>query len=120
MATDDKCCSIVPYFRIHPGKRTEFEALCERFVETTNSEPDCLYYGFCFNEDVAHCREGYRDAAALLNHLDNVGALLQEAAKISDIERLEIHGPKAELDRLREPLAKLKPQFFELECGFRR
>ena len=38
----------------------------------------------------------------------------------SEITRLEVHGPESELDKLREPLAALNPQFFTLEYGFRR
>lgn len=47
------------------------------------------------------------------------GALLQEALKISEITRLEVHGPAVELEKLRAPLAELRPQFFTLEYGFR-
>lgn len=120
MATDDTCVTIVPYFKIHDGKLDEFKAGCDAFVEKTMTEPGALYYGFSFDGDVAHCREGYSDAAALLAHLENVGPLLQEALKISDIQRLEVHGPESELATLREPLAALNPQFFTLEYGFRR
>jgi len=70
--------------------------------------------------DEAHCREGYENAEALLAHLQNVGSLLEQALKIAEITRLEIHGPEEELAKLREPLAKLSPQFFVLEHGFRR
>ena len=81
---------------------------------------DCLYYGFSFDGDQVHCREGYADADGALAHLENVGALLEEALTISELTRLEIHGPEQELEKLREPLAGLKPQFFVLEYGFRR
>ena len=60
------------------------------------------------------------NAAGLLAHPENVGALLEEAFKISRITRIEVHGPESELDKLREPLAGLNPQFFTLEYGFRR
>ncbi|MBI5016317.1 MAG: hypothetical protein HZB55_12625 [Deltaproteobacteria bacterium] len=120
MATQDTCCTIVPYFKIHGGKVEEFKALCERFVASTTEEPKCLYYGFSFDGDQAHCREGYTDADGLLTHLGRVGALLQEALTIADIARLEVHGPAKELAKLREPLASLAPQFFTLEYGFRR
>ena len=109
----------MPYFKVHPGKLAEFKQLCARFVEQTRSEPGCLYYGFNFDGDLAHCREAYVDADALLAHIDNVSALLGEAAKISDMERLEIHGPEEEIAKLRVPLGGLKPQFFLTECGFR-
>lgn len=120
MATQDKCCTIVPYFKVIGGKLDSFKALCEKFVEKTDNEPKCLYYGFSFDGDQAHCREGYEDADGLLAHLENVGPLLEEALKIAEITRLEIHGPEEELAKLREPLATLNPQFFTLEYGFRR
>ena len=120
MATDDTCCTIVPYFRVQSGHLDEFKALCERFVEKSEEEPGCLYYGWCYDDHAAHCREGYTNAAALLAHLENVGDLLEEAFKISEITRLEVHGPESELQALREPLAALNPQYFTLEYGFRR
>ncbi|MEY2565074.1 MAG: hypothetical protein QOH88_3267 [Verrucomicrobiota bacterium] len=120
MPTQDKCCSIVPYFKISEGKLGAFKELCERFVTATKEEPKCLYYGFCFDGDMAHCREGYSDAEGLLAHLQNVGALLEEALTMAELDRLEIHGPEEELAKLREPLAHFKPQFFALEYGFRR
>ena len=69
--------TIVPYFKVHDGKLDEFRNGCGQFIEVTKSEPGCLYYGFTFNGDEAHCREGYTDADALLAHLDNVGAMLR-------------------------------------------
>ncbi len=120
MATQDKCCTIVPYFKVSSGQLEAFRGLCERFVAKTSGEGRCLYYGFSFDGDLVHCREGYEDAEALLAHLENVGPLLQEALKISEIARLEIHGPSDELAKLRGPLADLKPQFFTLEYGIRR
>lgn len=120
MTTQDKCCSIVPYFKVHEGKLDAFKTLCEQFVDKTVMEPKCLYYGFSFDGEQAHCREGYKDAQGVLAHLENVGALMEEALKIADLTRLEIHGPRDELEKLKEPLADLNPQYFTLEYGFRR
>ena len=119
MATQGTCCSIAPYFKIHEGQVDAFKRLCEQFVAKAQTEAKCLYYGFSFDGDQAHCREGYEDAEGLLTHLDNVGALLEESLKIADLTRLEIHGPEAELAKLRGPLADLEVQFFTLEYGFR-
>ena len=69
MATNDTCCTIVPYFEVQPAHLDDFKALCERFVAKTEEEPDCLYYGFAFDGHAAHCREGYVNAAGLLAHL---------------------------------------------------
>ena len=120
MATLDTCCTIVPYFEIPAGKLDSFKAFCERFVEQTKKESRVLYYGFSFDGDHAHCREGYMDAEGLLVHLENVGELLKEMLQTVELTRLEVHGPAAEMAKLRGPLAGLNPQFFVLEYGFRR
>jgi quinol monooxygenase YgiN len=113
----DTVCTLVPYFKVKLGQLAAFKAGVPAFVERTKSEKGCVHYAFSFDGDTAHCREGYDDAAALLAHLDNVGALLGEALKIADITRLEVHGPAAEIEKLRAPMAGLKPQFFVLEPG---
>lgn len=116
----DTCCTLVPYFKVHAGKLGDFKALCDQFVAKTSAEPKCVHYAFSFDGDNVHCREGYEDAPGVLAHLDNVGALLQEALKIADITRLEVHAPASEVEKLREPLKGLSPQFFTVEMGFRR
>jgi len=120
MATQDRNVSIYPYFKVSEGKLETFRELCLQFVEATAKEPKCFYYGFSFNGDEVHCREGYEGAQGLLDHLENVGALLSEALKISVLTRLEIHGLEEELAKLRKPLAQLNPAYFTLEYGFRR
>ena len=119
MSTQDSCVSIVPYFKIHEGRLADFKALAEQFVSQTSEESQCLYYGFCFNGDEAHCREGYEGADGVLAHLENVGQLLAEALQIADLTRLEIHGAKNELEKLHEPLKEMNPAYFILEYGFR-
>jgi quinol monooxygenase YgiN len=118
MAASDTCCTLVPYFDVRDMEA--FKALCEQFVEKTSTEPKCVHYGFTFKGNQAHCREGYEDAAGILAHLDNVGELFQEALKVADLTRLEVHGPEHEISMLQEPLAELNPEYFVLEYGFRR
>jgi quinol monooxygenase YgiN len=120
MPLTDPCCTLAPYFKIHDGQLDRFRQLCDAFVETTKTESKCVHYGFSFNGMQAHCREGYDDAQGLLAHLDNVDSLLAQALKIADITRLEVHAPAAEIEKLREPLSALNPEFFIMETGFRR
>jgi quinol monooxygenase YgiN len=110
----------VPYFKVHAGKIAEFRNLCERFVARSSTETKCLYYGFSFEGDEVHCREGYVDAQGAIQHLENVGALLKEALTIADVVRLEVHGPAAELEKLRPTFDPLSPRYFTLEYGFRK
>ncbi|MDH4051944.1 MAG: antibiotic biosynthesis monooxygenase [Rubrivivax sp.] len=114
---EDTVCTLVPYFKVHAGKIDAFRAGVAGFVDKTRNEAGCVHYAFSFDGDSAHCREGYVDAAALLAHLDNVGALLGEALKIADLVKLEVHAPSAEIAKLRGPMAALKPQFYELVPG---
>ncbi len=117
MATQSNSVSIHPYFKVHPGKLETFKAAFPAFIEKTATENGNLYYGFTVNGNIVHCREAYTDAEALLAHLANVTELLDEALKISDLHRLEIHGPAGELEKLREPLEALQPDWFIYEQG---
>jgi quinol monooxygenase YgiN len=120
MAAKDTWCMVGAYFKVKPGKLEAFERLTEQFVETTSNEPRMLYYGWSFNGDEAHCRQGYHTAEGLLEHVANVTPLLQEASKIADFTKLTIQGPEEELAKLRGPLGSLNPQFYILKYSFRR
>ena len=120
MFTLDTCCTLVPYFEIQDGQLAAFKALARKLVAKTRTEPGCMHYAFSFNGNVAHCREGYVDAAALLAHRENVAELLGQALKIAKIIRFEVHAPETEIDKLRGPMASRSPQFFALEEGIRR
>jgi quinol monooxygenase YgiN len=120
VATNDRVVSIHPYFRVSEGKMEQFRNFCEQFLSISAQEPKCLYYGFSFHGDDVHCREAYEDAGGLLTHLTNVGSLLNEALKIAQVTRLEVHGIPEELAKLTEPLSPLAPTYFTLEYGIRR
>jgi quinol monooxygenase YgiN len=115
MSTLSNFVSLHPYFKAHPGKLEMIRAGFPRFVEKTATEKKNLFYGYSVNGDEIFCREGYSDAEGLLAHLDNVGALLKEVLTMSDLTRVEVHGPTAELDKLKEPLAHLNPAWFVTE-----
>ena len=112
--------SIHPYFKVHAGQLAAFKASFPAFIEKTRSEEKNLFYEFTVNGDEVFCREAYVGAAGALAHLASVGAMLAEACKIADLTRLEIHGPAAELDQMRGPLAQFNPVWFTLEAGLRR
>jgi quinol monooxygenase YgiN len=109
--------SIHPYFKVHAGKLAEAKALLPVFVKKTATEKGCLFYEFTISDDVVFCREAYTDAAGVLAHLENVGPELDAMLKLSELLRLEFHGPAAELEKLREPLAAHNPTWFAYECG---
>ena len=112
--------SLHPYFKVHPGKLETVKAGFPRFVEKTATEKKNLFYGFTISGDEIFCREGYTDAEGVLAHLDNVGALLTEMLTVADLTRLEVHGPAAELSKLKEPLAHLNPAWFTIQCSVKK
>lgn len=117
MSALSSAVSIHPYFQIHPGKIEEFTAGFSDFVAKTATEDGCLYYDFTLNGDEAFCREAYADGDAALAHLQNVDSELKKALSISTLTRLEIHGPEAELEKMRGPLVGLSPAWFIRQAG---
>jgi len=109
--------SLHPYFKVHPGKLEAVKAGFPRFVEKTKTEEKNLFYEFTVNGDEMFCREGYTDADGVLVHLDNIGALLAEMLTMVDLTRFEVHGPAAELEKLKAALAHLNPAWFRIEAS---
>ena len=109
--------SINPYFKVKEGKLDSFKELMNQFTAKTATEETCYYYDFTVCGDTVFCREAYAGAAGLLHHLENVGGYIEEALTMSELTRVEVHGPKEELELLREPLADLGPDFYEHVTG---
>lgn len=120
MTNPKNVVSIHPYFRVKPGKMAEAKNFLSQMVARTSTETTNLYYDFTINGDIVFCREAYVGAEGLLRHVENVGLVLTEYLKIADVLRVEVHGARADLEKLKGPLANLKPEWFEFECGVSR
>jgi quinol monooxygenase YgiN len=103
--------TIQPYFKAHPGKEEQVAAVLEKFVTKTRGEAKCLFYEFSGSGEMVFCGEGYEGAAGVNHHLENIGEVLAEMLTVSDLMRLEFHGPAEELDKLRGPLAHLNAEW---------
>lgn len=117
MSKLSEAVSLHPYFQIGEGNLDAFLALMPEFIEKTSTEAGCVYYDFSRNGNMAFCREAYIGAEGILAHLENVGDLIAKFLELSELVRLEVHGPGAEIDKLREPMAGLNPDFFVREIG---
>jgi quinol monooxygenase YgiN len=106
--------SLHPYFKVPPDKLQMLKNVLPEFVAKTRGETQNLFYEFTINGDEVFCREGYVNAEALLEHLGNVAAMLEVALKMAELIRIEVHGPAAELEKLKGPLAHLNPAWFVL------
>lgn len=117
MSTFKNSVSINPYFKISEENRVAALEMLKVFCDLVKNEPGCLYYNFAFKGNVMTCREAYVDAAAVLAHLANCGEALGKFVKIAELFRIEVLGPAAELDKLREHLDAMNPDYFVLDCG---
>ena len=117
MIHPEEVVSIHPYFKVHPGRMTPAKDLLRQMVARTLTESANLFYDFTINGDVVFCREAYVGAEGLLKHVENVGPVLAEFLKLADVLRVEIHGANAHIEKLKGPLAGLKPEWFVFECG---
>jgi hypothetical protein len=106
-----------PYFKIKPGKTEAFKAALPAFIKKTAAEKGNLYYDFTINDDLVYCREAYVGADGFLEHLKGVGPLMGDLLKLADIARFEIHGPAAELEKLKPHMGDLKPVWFTYFAG---
>jgi quinol monooxygenase YgiN len=121
MSQPSNLVSVHPYFKVKAGKLDEFKAALPAFIRKTAAEKGNLYYDFSVSADnVVYCREAYAGAEAFLEHLAGVGPLLPDLLKLADIARIEVHGPAAELERLKGPLAAMKPVWFTHFAGVER
>jgi hypothetical protein len=97
---------------IHDGKLEEFKALAVQCMQVVRErDSGTLQYDWFFNEDHTQCviRETYRDSAAALEHIANLGPTLGAIFGVSDLA-LEVYGSPT--DELRAAIAGLAPGIY--------
>lgn len=115
----DNVVTLAPYFKIDDMEK--FKSIWQEDYAKFAHKEDCVHYAFTFTDDNrAHCREAYPNAEKVLQHLADVdaplNAVLDGPAKL---ERLEAHGPQAELDKLKSKLSPMGCLFYVVEWGIR-
>jgi len=105
MSLDTTMVSIHPQFIIKDGKMDQWIALLEEILVITKAnEPDCLFFNItACGSDKAYVREAYKDGAAALFHLKNMGHMVPKLFEVSDII-VQVQGPAKEIEPLKEIL----------------
>lgn len=114
----DAHVTIVPYFTVPEGKMDEMKALFSKFYEGTKAGTDeCLYYAIAIEGSTVFFRQGYKTAAGVLAHMGDVKEALDAALAIVGEGGLNLNvmGPAAELEKLKEPMAPMGTKFWELD-----
>jgi hypothetical protein len=111
--------TLAPYFKIKDMEK--FKSIWQEDYKNFAHKEDCVHYAFCFTDDNrAHCREAYPNAEKVLQHLADVDSPLKAVLDgPAELERLEVHGPKVEVDKLRDALSPLGCLFYVTEWGNR-
>ena len=118
MSTFDNAVSINPYFEIADENMEAAKGFLAQFCDlVSKNEPGCLFYNFTFKGNEMCCREAYKDAKAVMAHLENCGAALGEFLNIAKLLRIEVHGPAAELEPLKEAFEAMNPDYYVSEYG---
>jgi hypothetical protein len=119
---DDRTIAFMPFFAIKDAER--FRETCNRCIEKVKDETLCLGFGFSLSAgpqgEMAFSRESYVNAEGLIEHLQNIEILFLEGlCRYGQLVSLQVHGPKDELDKLRQHpiIQELGPQFYELMPG---
>jgi hypothetical protein len=115
----DMVVTLAPYFKIKDMDK--FKSIWQEDYKNFAHKEDCVHYAFCFtNDNRAHCREAYPNAEKVLQHLADVDSPLKAVLDgPAELERLEVHGPKVEVDKLRDALSPLGCLFYVTEWGNR-
>jgi len=106
----DETLTVLVYWNVRDYAK--FLAGVQNFQTLTKNEEKVRYYGFCLSGAKAICREGYDCAEGFLEHLKNVDEPLKAAMEVADIDRIEVHGPAMEVEKLREPLSTFPAVFW--------
>merc|ERR1711953_150785 len=106
----DETLTVLVYWSIRDYAR--FLTGVKDFQDLTKQEEMVRYYGFCLSGSKAICREGYDCAEGFLEHLENVDQPLKAAMEVADVTRVEVHGPAAEVEKLRSPLSAFPAVFW--------
>jgi len=118
----DTHVSLFIEFTVPDGKMDEFKAGFSKFYDATKNgagADGCLYYGFGTEGNSVFCREGYKDAATCGKHAEDVKGMIEEPMKAIGAGGLKINvvGPKEELDKMRARLEPRGAVFWELDDG---
>ena len=105
MSLDTTMVSIHPYFTIKDKKMDQCMALLEEILVITKAnEPNCHSFNITpCSSDKAYVREAYKDGAAALSHLKNMGYMISKLFEVSDIT-VQVQGPAKEIEPLNEIL----------------
>jgi quinol monooxygenase YgiN len=89
---------VTAWLKIHEGKLAEFKSIVVQVMKTVKTkDPGTVQYDMYYNAEETVCvvKEKYKDSAAFLAHLGNMGELLGKLGLVSELT-FEVYGNPTE------------------------
>jgi len=109
----DQVVVICPYFKVSPEQFGLWKKHCDNFHKAAMEIDGMLYYGMAFNDSGVYIRQGFRTVAALLEDLGRADGSMTEPLKHSALQRVEVHGTRRQLVKVKSKIGCRCSQFFE-------
>lgn len=106
--------TIQALFRVHPGSREIVDRLLGELDRRASDQPMVLFHEASFHSDDLALRIAFPSAVSLLDHLASTSDGFERLLSETDLIRMEVHGPEADLSQLRGPLGIFQPDWFVL------
>jgi len=118
----DTHITLLVEFTVPDGRMDEFKAGFPKFYDATKNgagAEGCYYYSFGIIGNTVYCREGYKDIESVQKHGADIKGIMEEPLKAVGAEgfRINVVGPKAEIDKLRPKLEPRGAVFWNLDEG---
>ena len=108
----ENMCTMMPQFIIKDWKSAK--PLMQEIIEAANDEPGCTYFGWEKSNNRLIARETFFDGDSMKAHVEKVRPLLDKlVAGPAELEKLEIHGPEIEVEKIKPVTESFTPQYFQ-------
>jgi quinol monooxygenase YgiN len=108
----ENTCTMMPHFIIKDWKTAK--PLMQEIIEAANDEPGCTYFGWEKSNNRLIARETFFDGDSMKAHVEKVRPLLDKlVAGPAELEKLEIHGPEIQVEKVKPVTDTFMPQYFQ-------
>lgn len=112
--------SVIGYFSIPAAHAKAFRQNCADMIALREQESGHLASAYSFGADgTAVSREDYDSADAVIRHLELGSHIFESTQTLVTITGVELHGPEAELEKLKNLFSGMPPKTYVTEFGFR-